>query len=122
MDQKNLHKVLVVDDEKVVRDFLARFLALKGMDVAAVETGEKAIEAVKNEDYGIAFIEVRMPGMDGLETLIEIKKIKPGIKYVMMTGDYTDLRIKLAQKEGAVICMKKPFDIAELSEVIAEFI
>jgi DNA-binding NtrC family response regulator len=122
MNQKNPAKVLIVDDEKVVRDFLARFLELKGIAVTAAETGEQAIEAAKNEDYGMAFIEIRMPGIDGLETLIELKKIKPGIKYVMMTGDYTDLRIRSAQKEGAVICMKKPFDIAELSAVIAEFV
>ena len=93
MNQKNPVKVLIVDDEKVVRDFLARFLELKGMVATAVETGKEAIAAVQNEDYGIAFIEVRMPLMDGLETLIKLKKIKPGIKYMMMTGDYTDLRI-----------------------------
>ncbi|MFA5156093.1 MAG: response regulator [Candidatus Omnitrophota bacterium] len=113
---------LVIDDDKVVRDFLVRFLELKGMAAVAVATGQEAIEEIKKKAYSIVLIEVKMPGMDGLETLIELKKVNTGVKYVMMTGDYTDLRIKSAEREGALICMKKPFDIAELSQVIAEFI
>ena len=99
-----------------------RFLNLKTMDATAVEGGRQAIEAVKKGDYAVAFIEIKMPDIDGLETLIELKKVAPKVKYVMMTGDYSDLRVRLAEKEGAVVCMKKPFDIGELSQVIAEFI
>lgn len=115
-------KVLVIDDDKVVRDFLGRFFNLKGLGADVVESGADAIEALKKINYQIVFIEIKMPVMDGLETLIELKKIKPDIRYIMMTGDYTDARIEGARAAGAEICMKKPFDLAELSGVIAEFI
>jgi CheY-like chemotaxis protein len=119
---KNAPLALVVDDEKIVRDFLVKFLNLKGMQAVSVASGAEALQEIKQRHYTVIFIEIKMPGMDGLETLAALKKAENKSKYIMMTGDYTDLRIKFIEKEGALICMKKPFDIAELSQVIAEFL
>lgn len=117
-NNKKTLKALVVDDEEIVRDFLRRFLNLKDIEVKTAEDGYKAIEAVQREEFDIVFVEVRMPGIDGLQTFTELKKINPHIRYVMMSADDTDSRLEEAKKEGADWCFKKPFDIEELKLLI----
>lgn len=117
---KNI-KVLIVDDEKVVRDFLVRFLSLCSVEPIAVENGLQAIEAVKKDSIDLVFMDIRMPGMDGLETLAEIKKINPNIKCAFMTG-YAIEAESLLTKNPGTICLKKPFeDLKKIQEVIDKF-
>jgi two-component system, NtrC family, response regulator HydG len=118
MTAKKDIKVLVVDDEEVVRDFLIRLLSLEGVTVTAVDGGSKAIEAAKLVKYDITFLDVRMTKMDGLETYRELKKINPQTKYVMMTGYAVDETLKKAQEEGATEVLKKPFDISQVITLI----
>ncbi|MFA5356741.1 MAG: response regulator [Candidatus Omnitrophota bacterium] len=110
--------ILIIDDEEVVRSFLLRIFSLKGVKVKAVEDGAKAIEAVKAEHFDIFFVDVMMPGLNGLETLRELKKISPQSKYVMMTGYAVDDILKEAVREGASISIKKPFDIQQLTDIL----
>lgn len=117
MNDKKPIKALVVDDEKVVRDFLTRFLDLKGIKVKAVEDGFKAIEVTKKEKFDIVFLELQMRGTDSLSLLRELKKINPHSKYVIMTACLKEDLWEEAKKEGADICLKKPF---ELDEIISE--
>ncbi|MBU0503530.1 MAG: response regulator [Candidatus Omnitrophota bacterium] len=118
MTAKKDIKVLVVDDEEVVRDFLLRLLALGGVTVTAVDSGYKAIGAAKQAKFDIIFLDVRMTGMDGLETYRELKKINPLGKYVMMTGYAVDEILKKAREEGATAFLKKPFDISQVITLI----
>lgn len=118
MNEKEALKVLVVDDEKIVRDFLIRLLGLKGIKTKAVENGLQAIEAVKQEKFDLAFMDVRMPNMDGLETFRELKKLAPDLRCVMMTGYAVDDVLKEAEKEGAITSLKKPFDISQIITLI----
>jgi len=115
-------KVLIVDDEEVVRDFLSRLLTSKGIEIKAVDSGSKAIESVKEEKFDITFLDARMPNMNGLETFRELKKINPDAKYVMMTGYAVDDLLKEAEKEGAAFSIKKPFDINQVNSLVEEYV
>lgn len=111
-------KVLIVDDEAVVRDFLFRVFSLKGLHAKTAEDGEKAVKMAKDEQFDVFFLDVMMPGINGLETLRELKKISPSGKYVMMTGYAVDDILKQASCEGACASIKKPFDIKQVTDII----
>ena len=119
MNDKETMEALIVDDEKVVRDFLTRFLDLKGVGAKAVENEFKAIEAAKREKFDIVFLELssRMHKTDATAVLRELKKINPHSEYVIMATHLEENLWEEAKKEGAAICFKKPFD---LDEVILE--
>lgn len=122
MNERKVSQVLVVDDEVAVRDFLRRFLNYEGIETHTVASGYQAIELAGKEHFDIIFVEIKMPGMDGLQTYRELKKLIPQALYVMMSGDYTDSRLEDAKIEGAYSCMKKPFDIEEIRALIKSFV
>jgi len=111
-------KILIVDDEEVVRLFLERFFRLKGFEVGLAESGAKAIEKMRGEVFDLVFLDVRMPQMNGLEALRELKKIAPSTKIVMMTGYAVDDLLKEAQQSGACASIKKPFDMNQLAALL----
>jgi two-component system, NtrC family, response regulator HydG len=114
----NKIKALIVDDEKIVRDFFKRLLSLLGLEAVDVEDGYKAIEMVKKEKFDIIFLDVRMPGLNGLETYREIRKIDPNVLSVMITGYAVEDILEQAEKEGVCSAIHKPFDINQIKEVI----
>ncbi len=120
MGEKQKTSVLVVDDEKVVRDFLSRLLGLKGIIPRLAESGAQAIELMKSELFDFAFLDVRMPEMDGVATLKELKKISPETKYVMMTGYSVDNLLEEAKKENILATIRKPFDINQVIAFVTE--
>ena len=111
-------KVLVVDDEKIIRDFFGRLLSLQGLEVIEAEDGYKAAELAKGNKFDLYFIDVRMPGMDGLETFRQIRQIHPEALVVMMTGYALDNILEQAQKEGASGSIRKPFAIGEIKGIV----
>jgi DNA-binding NtrC family response regulator len=119
---KKKFKALIVDDEKVVRDFLVRFLRLKGIEAKAVEDGYQAIELARQEEFNLLFAEANMRKMDGLQIFREIKKIRPGIKFIMTTGSTMDEMLEQGKKEGAIASIRKPFDFDELNTLIDSII
>ncbi len=121
MADKRIKKVLVVDDEKVIRDFLSRLLTLEDVDVTTAEGGSEAIEIVKKEKFDIIFLDMRMPQMDGVEAFKELKKITGDTKYVMMTGYSIDDLLKKVEDEKIEAFIKKPFEIDEIMAVIKEY-
>lgn len=121
MEYKQVIKVLVVDDEKVVREFLVRLLSLEDIEVKAAEDGLKAIEIAKKEKFDLIFLDVRMPNLDGLQTLKELKKTAPAFtRYVMITGYAVDDMLEQAKVEGATTAIKKPFEIGEILNQLSE--
>jgi DNA-binding NtrC family response regulator len=110
--------VLVVDDEEIVRDFLSRFLLFKGLEVETAESGQDALKLAQNRSFDLAFIDVRMPKMNGLETFRALKAISPDTKYVMMTGYAVNDVLRDAEIEGASLSIKKPFDINQVSHYL----
>lgn len=112
MGDKKL-KALIIDDEKVVRDFLVRFLQLKGLQAKAAESGNKAVEFARKEKFNIIFLEISIPN-DGIQIIKTLKKINPQARCVAMTANPKDEILEEARKEGISVCLKKPFDLAEI--------
>ena len=79
-------RLLLVDDEDEFRTALADTLSKRGFDVIDVESGYRAIEEVKTGSIDVVILDVRMPGMDGCETLRQVKSVDPGVEVIMLTG------------------------------------
>lgn len=120
MSSEKKVKVLIVDDEPTVRKFLTQLLTMETMEVKCAENGSKAVEAAKKENFDLTFLDVKMPKVNGLQTLKQLKKINPDSKYVMMTGYAVDDLLEQAKKEGAVCSIKKPFDINQVKKLADE--
>jgi two-component system response regulator HydG len=113
------HRILVVDDEEGLRQSLAANLELEGYEVVEAEDGRRAIELVRDRDFDLVITDIRMPGIDGLDTFRELRKIKPGIAVVMMTAFTLERLVADALSEGVYTVLTKPFDIARIIELIA---
>ena len=103
-------RVLIVDDQEGVRLTLEGIIADQGYNVTGVGSGHQAIQAVRETDFNVAFMDIRMPGLSGLETLKEIRKSSPETAVVMMTGYAADAEVMEALNEGAFSVIYKPFD------------
>ena len=115
-------KILVVDDELFVRELLLEFLGKQGFEVHLAECGEKAVEVAKSIPVQIALIDLKMPGMDGIQTLKELKKISPEILSIIMTGYPTIESAVEALRSGACDYVIKPFKLNELRASIEKAI
>ncbi|MCM8791988.1 MAG: response regulator [Candidatus Omnitrophica bacterium] len=113
-------RVLIVDDEVAVRDFLNRFLTMYGFEVKLVMSGQSAIEVFKEYDFDIVFLDVRIPYVDGIKTYQEANKLKPHLKFVMMSGYAVEDLLKDILSKDGVYFLKKPFDMEELKRIIQE--
>ena len=110
--------ILVVEDGRSQRDILRDFLRDDGHDVTEAENGDRAIEAVKSAYFDLLLLDYKMPGMDGMEVLEEVKGINPEIDVIMMTAYGTvDAAVK-AMKAGAADYITKPIELEELRILI----
>lgn len=107
--------ILIVDDDKSVRDFLHKFLSQKGfINVISVGSGEEAVKKAETEDIKLVFLDVKMPGLNGIDILRQIKKIKKDTGVIMITGYPEEEVTQEAIKEGAYDYIIKPFDLEYL--------
>jgi DNA-binding NtrC family response regulator len=106
--------VLLVDDEVEFLETLVKRLNRRNLTVSGVNSGEKAIEALAQTPVDIVVLDVKMPGMDGLTTLKEIKKRFPLIEVIMLTG-HASMEVAIeGMEQGAFDYLMKPMDIDEL--------
>jgi len=114
--------ILVVDDEEIVRDSLASWLEEDGYEVEAVENGMKALERLPLKEWSLALVDLKMPGMDGIQLMEEIKKSRPDMTVIIMTAYATvDTAVK-AMKRGAYDYTVKPFNPEDLSMTIRKIL
>jgi DNA-binding NtrC family response regulator len=107
--------VLLVDDEAEFLDPLVKRLKKRSINVRTAPNGEEALKAIQeHEDIDVAVLDIRMPGMDGIETLREIKKRAPLIEVIMLTG-HANIEVAVKGMElGAFDYLMKPMNIDEL--------
>jgi CheY-like chemotaxis protein len=110
-------KILVADDDPIIRKLLCQVLSEDGHEVSLAPNGVQAVARVQREDFELLFLDVHMPLMNGLETLRTIRSMWPHLPVVMMDS-YPDHLAKQAENEGALTCMHKPFDLKEIRGII----
>ncbi len=112
--------ILVVDDEKDICDLFQDFLTQEGYQVFTATNGVEAISLGKQERLDLALVDIKMPGMDGIEVFQELKKVKKGMEVIILTGYGTLRTAKQAMGLGAYDYLTKPFDLGLVKNVIRE--
>lgn len=111
-------RVLIVDDNRDLAESLAMVLEGRGYNVELAYSGQQAVDAFKDTKFDIAFMDVKMPGMNGVESYLEIKKMYPDARVVMMTGYRVEQLLEQAVEAGAWGVLHKPFEPAVLIEIL----
>jgi len=106
--------ILVVEDGQSQREMLCEYLSGEGFDVSDVDRGDKALERVKNDYFDLLLLDFKMPGMDGMQVLEEVKRINPEIDVIMMTAYGTVETAVKAIKTGASDYITKPIELEEM--------
>ncbi len=120
---KTQWEILVVDDEEVMRESLVAWLREDGYGVDSAASGNAAIEKAKEKDYAIYFIDLKMPGgIDGIETMMEIRKFHPDASIIIITAYATVDTAISAMKEGAQEYIVKPCNPKEISILVERII
>ena len=112
------HRILVVDDNKDFADVFCDILRANNYRAESCCGGIQAIEKAQSDTYDIMFLDIRMPEMDGIQTLKEIKKIRPDTTVIMMTGYSLDEMVHKAIEEKAADIIYKPFEIDKVLSLI----
>jgi two-component system response regulator HydG len=116
----NPMRVFIVDDDRDLAESLSIALEGSGCEVEIAYSGEEAIRIFREKDFDIAFMDVKLPGKNGVESFLEIKKMKPGIKVVMMTGYSVEQLLEQALDNGAWGILHKPIDMNKLLEMLRD--
>jgi diguanylate cyclase (GGDEF)-like protein len=116
---KNVN-LLIVDDDISMLETVGDVFQDRGYNVAMVENGQRAIKLVRRRYFDVVLMDIRMPGIDGLETYKEVKRIIPTAAVIMMTGDSKENLVKKAIEEGAYTIIYKPFNVKKVIKIVEE--
>lgn len=112
------HTILVVDDETQISDLLRDFLTQEGYQVLTAANGVEAISLGKENRLDLALLDLKMPGMDGIELFQKLREVKKDIGVIIMTGYGTLKTAKQAMRLGAYDYLTKPFELGLVKSVI----
>lgn len=115
-----MKKILVIDDEPIVRTSCIRSLSPEGYEVKLASSGKEALELLEKESFNLVLLDLKMPDMDGIEVLKKIKDTWPDTKVVMITGYSTVETAVKTLKLGAFSYLEKPFTPDTLLETARE--
>jgi len=111
---KDCYNILLIDDDRGIRDLLEEFLEERGYEVEAIGDGRDVIGIIKAKVFDVVIVDLKMPGMDGIEVLKRIKQLDPDTVVIIMTG-YASLETAIqAIREGAYDYITKPFQLEEM--------
>lgn len=108
-------RLLLVDDEEQFVESLSERLSIRDYDVKTSLTGEEAIAKIKNYNFDVVILDVRLPGIEGTEVLRQIKSVKPLIEVIMLTGQGTVEMAIEGMKLGAFDFLMKPCETEDLT-------
>jgi two-component system response regulator HydG len=111
-------RILVVDDDKDHAESIADLLNLRGYGVEAAHSGEDALELFARRPFDLTILDVKLPGINGVETFFRLRKTKPGAQVIMMTGLNLEQLIASAAGNGAEEILRKPFAMTDLINAI----
>ncbi|MFH1576487.1 MAG: response regulator [Candidatus Margulisiibacteriota bacterium] len=111
-------KIVVIDDEEGVRESFKMILKIKDYEVETFEDGESAASTVKKDMFDMAFVDYKLPGMDGIEVLKKLKEIDPNLEVVIVTAYASESSHANAITLGALEYLRKPFLMEEIYELV----
>jgi len=120
MGSKRNIRVLVVDDEDRFRTTVFTTLTKRGFDVTAVSGGAEALQEIRKREFDVVVLDVKMPGMDGNETLSRMKMLRPGLEVIMLTGHGSIRSALEGYRDHVYAYLMKPCSIDVLSEKITD--
>ncbi len=112
------HEILIVEDDKDFADSVTEVLELDEHQVTVLASGEEAVANYDEKAFDLVLLDIKLPGMSGLECLRAIRTINPIAKVMIITGAYTDQNRQEAKDGGALHVLQKPFDPLRLLELI----
>ena len=112
-------KVLLVDDEKKFAIMLSKRLSLRGIDVECANSGEEALALAAHTRYNVAILDVKMPGIGGIELEQKLRKVAPEMKFIFLTGHGSESDFEIGSAEASYY-LAKPLQIDKLIEILHE--
>ena len=113
-------RVLLVDDEEELVLTLKERLMLRSIDADSATTGTEALRLVQDKEFDVVVLDVKMPGMDGLEVMKEMRALFPNMRIILLTGRGSEKESEIGMKQGAFDYLVKPVDIEELIRKMRE--
>jgi two-component system, NtrC family, response regulator HydG len=110
--------ILIVDDDRDLAESLADVLEARGYAVELAGSGEEGVARFRQRDFDLVFTDVKLPGMNGVESFFAFRRIKPDAKVVMMTGFSVEQLLAQAIENGALAVLHKPFAIPDILAVL----
>ena len=117
---KEKASILIVDDDPGMTETLGDILRAFGYDVEVAGEGYRAVEMIKERAYDIIFMDIKMPGINGVETLKEVKRLSPSTKVIMMTAYSVEDLVKEVLDEAAYGIIYKPLDMNKVIALVEE--
>ncbi len=111
-------KILIVDDEERFRTTMCKLLTVRGLEVSTIGEGKEALNELREKSYDVIILDVRMPGMTGIQVMTELRKLDPFIEVIIMTGYASVDTAKKIMELGAYDYMLKPYNVEELMDKI----
>jgi len=111
--------VLIVDDEKNIRLTLSQALEVLGVETETAANGEEALTKLKEKEFGLILLDLKMPGMDGMEVLRRVREFRPDVRVIILTAYGTVESAVEAMKLGAADFIQKPFSPEEIRELVS---
>ena len=111
-------RILIVDDEEELASTLAERLGLRGFEVETATSGTEALKLARLSDFNVVIADVKMPGIDGLDLMAEIKRDDPELPVILLTGHGSVAEAERGKRAGAFEYVMKPIDIDALVEKI----
>jgi len=111
-------RILIVDDDRDHADSIADIVTLRGHDVEIATSGEAGVERFREAPFDLVLMDVKMPGMNGVEAFFELRKLRPDARVMMMTGFSVEQLVDQALANGALGTMRKPLELPQLLETV----